>query len=167
MHVNIKACFFYSCLSLSVSVYNVILFDIHLLHIHSDWNIICCYFTSCTGISIILINIFKHLKAYINFPTLTCLSLSLIIVYDLENVMSFNHLQRRRQILGILFLYGAIMVIIVCKLQLQLPMQNLQPCLWWGVLDTTSISNSLAVLRQFSQIILNEIMLCFGNILSF
>jgi hypothetical protein len=27
--------------------------------------------------------------------------------------MSFNHLQRRRQILDILFLYGAIMVIIV------------------------------------------------------
>jgi hypothetical protein len=41
MHVNIKACFFYSCLSLSVSVYNVILFHIHLLHIHSDWKIIC------------------------------------------------------------------------------------------------------------------------------
>jgi hypothetical protein len=51
--------FFYSCLSLSVSVYNVILFHIHLLHNHSDWNIICCYFTSCTGISIILINIFS------------------------------------------------------------------------------------------------------------
>ena len=82
MHVNINACFFYSCLSLSV--YNVILFHIHLLHIHSDWNIICCHFTSCTGISIILINIFKHLKAYINFPTLTCLSLSLIICLRLR-----------------------------------------------------------------------------------
>jgi hypothetical protein len=34
MHVNIKACFFYSCLSLSVSVYNVILFHIHLLLLH-------------------------------------------------------------------------------------------------------------------------------------
>ena len=153
MHVNIKAWFLYSCLSLSVSVYNVILFHIHFVHlvlIHSDWNIIC------TGISIILINIFNHLKAYINFPTLTCdvyLFLSLF-AYNLENVMSFNHLQ-------------PIMVIIVCKLQLQLPMQSLQPCLWWGVLDTTSISNSLAVLCHFSQIILNEIMLCFCNILSF
>ena len=47
-------------------------------------NIICCYFTSCIGISIILINIFKHLKAYINFPTLTCLSLSLIICLRLR-----------------------------------------------------------------------------------
>jgi hypothetical protein len=84
MHVNIKACFLYSCLSLSVSVYNVILFHIHLLHIQSDRNIICCYFTSCTGISIILINIFKHLKAYINFSTLTCLSLSVIICLRLR-----------------------------------------------------------------------------------
>jgi len=40
--------------------------------------------------------------------------------------MSFNHLERRRQIMDILFLYGAIMVIMVCKLQLQLSMENLQ-----------------------------------------